>query len=357
VKEMDAQVIVSHLPSLEEWLQHVRGQVDETIGEVLDPSGGLTRNADWTHALNKMGEYLVRPGKRIRPALLWLGYGMVDGRAGLSSALLQFGAATELLHGFMLIHDDIADGAEIRRGGPALHRVFGCDKRSEDLAVVMGDYLFARGIEIMLSSGLSRASLAAQHYLGACRKAAIGQCLDFSLDSVPLSAVRLFEVLRVAKLKTAEPSFIAPLTAGGLLAGASDRAIKTLARIGQHLGVAFQLRDDLLGLFGEPRLTGKPDDCDLIRGKCTFPVLATYLRAPQSVRDELDELWSQKQAQGNHLERARHIVRAYGGLDITERVIGRASRIASGALDYFPKDNPCRRLLDELIQLLIRRDS
>jgi geranylgeranyl diphosphate synthase, type I len=346
-----------HLSTLEEWLQYVRSQVDAAIGEVLDPSGKLNRDGHWTVALNKTGEYLIRPGKRIRPALLLIGYGLADSNAEFSPELQQFCAAAELLHGFMLIHDDIADGAEIRRGGPALHRVFGRDKRSEDLAVVLGDYLFARAIEIMLSSGYSQASRAVKYYLSTCREAAIGQCLDFSLDAIPLSAVSLSEVLRVAKLKTARPSFVASLASGGLLAGAPDPVVTTLARIGQYMGIAFQLRDDLLGLFGEPRLTGKPGDCDLIRGKCTFPVLAAYVRAPQSIRCEMDALWSQKEAHTDHLERARHIVRAYGGFEATERTIDRASRIAIGMLRFFPPDNPYCRRLSDLIQLLIRRDS
>jgi geranylgeranyl diphosphate synthase type I len=357
MKETSVKIPGSPSSTLEGWLHYVRTQVDETLGQVLKASGGPPRDARWAHALDKTEEYVVRPGKRLRPALLMLGYGMVSGEAEFPPALLSFAAAVELLHTFMLVHDDIADGAETRRGGPALHRVFGLDKRSEDLAVVLGDYLFARAIEVMLSSGLPRASLAAQYYLGTCRKAAIGQYLDFNLDDVRLSTVNLFEVLRVAKLKTAEPSFVAPLAAGGLLAGASSLVMEALARVGQHMGVAFQLRDDLLGLFGEPRVTGKPCDCDLIQGKRTFPVLAAYLRAPRAVRGEMDELWSRNGTQEDALDRARHIVCAYGGLAATERAIDRASRIARGALQSFPQDNPFRRLLNELIQVLTRRDS
>jgi geranylgeranyl diphosphate synthase type I len=341
----------------QDWLLSIRRRVDATMAEMLKPSESLSRDAGWMDALHKMREYLSRPGKRIRPILLVLGHGLINGGAEPPSELLPFGVAAELLHGFMLIHDDIADGAEMRRGGPALHRAFGRNKRSEDLAVVLGDYVFVRALEIMLSSEMQGALPAARYYLRACQDAAVGQCLDFNLDDVPLSEVSVFEVLRVAKLKTAEPSFAAPLVAGGLLGGASTPAIQCLRRIGRHVGVAFQLRDDLLGLFGEPHLTGKPNECDLIRGKCTFPVLASYLRAPQPVRDEMDVLWSRKEAEPEHMERARDILRTYGGVEATERVIFRASRIAGESLKFFPQDNASRCRLQELIQLLVRRDS
>ena len=145
--------------SLEKWLQSVRMRVDETLGQVLKASELPLGDSRWTHALGKVEEYVARPGKRLRPALLMLGYGIVDAKTEFPLPLLRFAAAVELLHAFMLVHDDIADGAETRRGGPALHRVFGHDKRSEDLGVVLGDYLFAYAIEVMLSSGLPQLCL------------------------------------------------------------------------------------------------------------------------------------------------------------------------------------------------------
>ena len=354
---LDDPGVGAPVPTLEEWLRYVRTRVDETLAQAIQPPDDALRALPWTQALDQTRQYAGRPGKRLRPALLAAGYGLGGGAADMPPALWTFGTAVELLHTFMLIHDDIADGAAMRRGGPALHRVFGGGKNSEDLAVVMGDYLFARAIEIMLDSGLPRAHLALRHYLAACRNAASGQYLDCSLERVRLSEVSLFLVLHVAKLKTALPSFAAPLAAGALLAGAPRPVIDTVTRVGLYLGVAFQLRDDLLGLFGDSRTMGKPCDCDLIRGKCTFPVLAAYLRAPEDVRGEMDELWSVRGAHAGALPRARQIVRDHGGLAATERAVAHASRIARAALRGFPEEDHFRRLLEELTDSLILRNS
>jgi geranylgeranyl diphosphate synthase type I len=122
------------------------------------------------------------------------------------------------------------------------------------------------------------------------------------------------------------------------------------------MGVAFQLRDDVLGLFGESIVAGKPCDCDLSAGKRTYPVLAAYMRAPEDVKREFDVLWSCGETHNGSLKRAQHLVRRHGGLAATDRAVDRASRIARGALKRFTPDNHFRQLLDELINLLTHRD-
>ena len=350
------QVEIPSIPTLEGWFRSARAEVDGTLSRVLEQVHELPTDDRWCRALEMTREYTARPGKRLRPAMLLAGYGLADGVGDLPDGLYQFAAGVEILHTFMLVHDDIADGAETRRGGPALHRALRPGKKGEDLAVVLGDYLFARAIEVMLGSGLDRAVEVTQYYLGICREAAVGQYLDLDLAGVRLSEVNLFQILRVARLKTAEPSFTAPLVAGAMLAGGDADLIDTLTRVGRHMGVAFQLRDDVLGLFGESRVAGKPCDCDLVAGKRTYPVIAAYTRAPEDAKCEFDELWSCGQTHNGSLKWAQRLVTRYGGLAATDRAVDRASRIARGALRCFPPDNHFRQLLDELINLLTHRD-
>jgi len=344
-------------PTLEGWFRGVRGEIGRTLDRVIRECDEAPADDRWAEAQARMLEYALRPGKRIRPAILLAGYGLGDGDEASSERLYPFAAGIEILHTFMLIHDDIADGAGTRRGGPALHQVCGGGKKGEDLAVVLGDYLFARAIEVMLACRIDGVGRAVQHYLGVCRQAAVGQYLDLDLSGISLSDVSLFQTIRVARLKTAGPGFAAPLAAGAMLAGACSETIERLNQIGDSVGVAFQLRDDVLGMYGEADVAGKPCDSDLTEGKRTFPVIAAYLQASEEDRREMGALWSSGEASRGSLARARELVKDNGGLAATEHEIARASRTARDGLRHFSPDNHFRRLLDGLISQLAQRDA
>ncbi len=349
-------VEAASVSALDDWLSRIRAEIDKILDRVIASSEEAFLDRRWAGPLKRTRLYATRPSKRLRPALLLTGFGLGANSNELPPGLWQFAAGVELLHTFMLIHDDVADCAEIRRGGSSLHHVLAPGKQGEDLAVVMGDYLFARSIDVMLASGLARAVKTVQYYLRVCRKTAVGQYLDLELTRVPLHEVTLFQVLKVANLKTAEPSFIAPLMAGGLLAGAASVVIRMLVSVGRQLGLSFQLRDDLLGLFGEQDVAGKPCDLDLTQGKRTFPVIAAYVRAPYRVKREFEALWAGGITRDGSLRRAQELVEVYGGRAATEQAVARMSCAARRALKGFPADNPLRGHLDELIDMLSRRD-
>jgi geranylgeranyl diphosphate synthase type I len=342
--------------SLERWLQDVRTEIEGALGRMLEAPGKHV-DARWAAALEETRLYVTRSGKRVRPALLLAGWGLSGAGSDPPARLWDFAAAVEILHSFMLVHDDVADDADLRRGGPSLHRAFAPGKCGTDLAMVMGDYLFALAIEAMLGSGLASAPPVVRDYLGTCRQAAMGEYLDLDLIRVDLSRVTLSQTLRVARLKTSGPSFAAPLVAGGALAGGNTRILEALARVGMPMGLAFQLRDDLIGLYGSPEVAGKPCDSDLVQGKRTFPLIAAYIRSPTSVRRELDHLWAPGADRAGSLERVQGLVDRYGGRAATERAISRASRAARRALDDLPEAPRPRQLVAELIDTLSRRSS
>ena len=196
------------------WLAHVQQRVEAELRSLFVLPDEVGLDVRWTQAMAHAQAYTLRPAKRMRPALVALGHGIARGSTAVPERLWRFAAGFELLHTFLLIHDDVADGAELRRGGPALHRLLGGGKPGADLAVVVGDHLFARSVEAMLESGLPSASRAVQYYLGICRHTAAGQYLDIDLGRTPLGDVSLTQVLRVARLKTARYGFVAPLVCG-----------------------------------------------------------------------------------------------------------------------------------------------
>jgi geranylgeranyl diphosphate synthase type I len=337
------------------WLGHVQALVEDRLCQLFDLPDEVGLDARWSCAMAHARAFALRPAKRLRPALVALGHGVARGSSAVPERLWHFAAGLELLHTFLLIHDDVADGADLRRGGPSLHRLLGGGKVGGDLAVVVGDHLFARSVAAMLECGLGQASRAVQYYLGVCRQTAAGQYLDLELGRTPLADVTLFQTLRVAHLKTARYGFVAPLVCGAMLAAPPATLLVELDRIGRQMGLAYQLRDDLLGLFGDTQACGKSAEGDFVEGKRTFPVVAAYLKAPQPVRAELDALWNLRSAEPLALARARSLVTSHGGLAATERLIDRATRAARCGLRRLPASGGVVDLLDELLVMLARR--
>jgi geranylgeranyl diphosphate synthase type I len=272
----------------------------------------------WARAQTELRAYTLRPAKRVRPMLLVTGWALAGGdlSRGVPEGVEAFAVALELLHTFMLIHDDVADRAATRRGGASLHTMLGAGKAGEDLAVVLGDHVYARALEVMLGSGLPGAPAATRYMLGVCRHTAVGQYLDLDLSRAPLSEVTLFATLKVATLKTARYGFVAPLVLGAMLGGADEALLEVLERVGRQMGLAFQLRDDVIGLFGDDRVAGKDGGGDFHEGKRTFPLIAGWTRADASGRQALEALWAlpeAERAEAGQLARARAELERWGG--------------------------------------------
>lgn len=340
-----------------DWLQAVQLQIEAAMAELFVLPDEAALGERWERAMEYTRRYALRPAKRVRPALVVAGYSLTRGSLTVPPGLWRFAAGLELLHTFLLIHDDVADQAELRRGEPALHHLLGPGRAGEDLAVVVGNYLYSRSLEAMLTSGLPGATKASLYYLGVCRHTAAGQYMDLELSRAPLSQVTLSQALQVAHLKTSRYGFCAPLVCGAMLAGAAAELRDVLERVGRHVGLAFQLRDDLIGLFGDESVAGKAADGDFMQGKRTFPVLAAYLRAPASAREELERLWTLPPEAKDvaALIRARTLVEEHGGRAACERLVERASRAGRKALHALPAKGGVRDLLDALITRLARR--
>jgi geranylgeranyl diphosphate synthase type I len=210
-------------------------------------------------------------GKRLRAALVVVGQKAFErGRPARWEIALECGVAVEVLQSYLLIHDDWMDQDDTRRGGPAVHaalrRRFRSEHKGAAAAVLAGDYL---------------AALATQHLARVTRRHKMLPQLVECFCEMQLAAItgqqldiigKTHDAERVYKLKTSSYTVTGPLQLGALLAGATGATLTRLAAFADPLGVAFQLRDDLLGAFGEPRVTGKPRGSDLVQGKWTWIV-------------------------------------------------------------------------------------
>ncbi|MER7921254.1 MULTISPECIES: polyprenyl synthetase family protein [unclassified Streptomyces] len=205
-------------------------------------------------------------GKGVRQALAILGARAAgtDGRAGIPAAV-----AVELVHTFSLLHDDIMDGDAMRRRRPAVWKAYGTGP-----AVLAGDALFALAVETL--AAVPQGVRAVRLLSGALTDLVRGQADDLLSTTRPFTGrdrVTVEEYRATAEAKTGALLGCA-CALGALLGGADEETTEALDRAGRHLGIAFQLVDDVLGIWGDPAVTGKPAGGDLREGKKTYPVLA-----------------------------------------------------------------------------------
>lgn len=231
-------------------------------------------------------EFVLRPGKRIRPLLFILAYkGYKNNTSTDSKNLYRCAASIELLHDFMLIHDDVIDNSDLRRGKPTLHRLFEHKiKTSQDphigksLAIVAGDILFAVAIEAFLAikEDMSRKELALKKLVETAAYTGCGEFLDVIFGHKKINTFSEEMVFLNYTLKTAKYTFECPLLMGALLAGASKNDLKNISTLGICAGQAFQIYDDILDLFSTEEIIGKPILTDLAESKKTLLVLKAY---------------------------------------------------------------------------------
>lgn len=255
-------------------------------------------------------------GKHVRSNLCcWAG----EACGGHWEAALPAACTIELIHNFTLVHDDVQDGDEMRRGRPTVWSVWGTAQ-----AINAGDGLCALALRTLLGDSREgslegpRRSHAGRVILDALIEVIEGQCLDLEHECRPDTPLATY--LRMVEAKTGA-LLGASLEAGAVMVGAEDGARAHLRRAGRLLGVAFQLRDDWLGVWGEPATTGKSRENDLTRRKLTHPVVVAYEAASDGQRQELRALY---QSRGPEQEpQIRSLLEELGGPDLTAGEPGR----------------------------------
>ena len=249
-------------------------------------------------------EKFTRKGKAIRGGLVALGCEMAGGRAAAPAAI-RAGAALELIQSGLLIHDDIMDRDPRRRGGPSVHEQYArlapfpagpeAAHFGTSLAICAGEIAIFLAFEAIagLPGPAGRTAAVDRLFASEFGLVGLGQMLDIEAGASrrPVSRRRILEIYRV---KTARYSFYLPLAAGWLLGGGRRAALPAFERLGQDLGLVFQIKDDELGLFGRPSATGKPVGSDIREGKKTLLALELLRRARGPEKARLASLFGKK---------------------------------------------------------------
>jgi geranylgeranyl diphosphate synthase type I len=290
-----------------------------------------------------IADLVLRGGKRLRARFVLLGWRGTG--APVTPGALGAAAVVELLHACALIHDDVMDGSATRRGAPAVHRVFGelhrrsgwfgpDDRFGMSAAITAGDLCLVWADQLLRTCGLPREAVArARPVFDDMRALTMqGQYLDLLTQAEGEASVAA--ALEVARAKTAACTTTGPARFGGALAGASAELLAGYGAYGDALGVAFQLRDDLLGAFGDPAATGKPSGDDLRDGKRTVLLAEAVTRLARPDAQRLAALLAQGTDQA--VLELRALLTACGARESVERRIARLGERALGHAAALP---------------------
>lgn len=305
--------------------------------------------------IDELSRVVDAGGKRLRPMFCFWGHRAAGGPD--TDAVVRAGAALELLHTFAIVHDDIMDGSPLRRGRAASHVAMGEGRFGTSAAILTGDLAFALADRMLIESGFDGPRLsAAFDWFNKMRLEVIaGQFAD--LVAAERREADEPAARRIAALKSGAYTVEKPLAIGAALAGASGDVIAALTAFGAPLGEAFQIRDDVLGAFGEPSVTGKDAEGDLREGKRTVLVAKARALATPEDRAFLDAALGSPDLTHGDVERLREVLRSSGGLAGTLALIDELHGKALAALDAAPFDDHAKGALRLLAETAVARDA
>ena len=324
---------------------------------------------------------LTSGGKRFRPAFcVWSFVGAGGDLGTEEAAVVRAAASLELLHVSALVHDDVLDDSDRRRGLLTAHRRFAADHIEQEwlgdadtfgrnAAILLGDLLLMWSVELTRRSGVAPDRLAAaQPTLERMRtEVTAGQYLDVLAEHLPwphragdaeLSADldrALAAAERVVEFKASRYTAVRPCQFGAALAGAPERVLDGLARFASPLGRAFQYRDDLLGVFGDPAVTGKPAGDDLREGKRTVLVAHAWAGTDVAGRAELASRLGTADLDADGVNRLREVITASGALGRVETMISELVAESDGHLAALDLTHDGRTALRTMADLVSQR--
>ncbi|MDK6028559.1 polyprenyl synthetase family protein [Ignisphaera sp. 4213-co] len=295
--------------------------------------------------------YIKAGGKRLRPVIVVLSSKIGGGSEEIA---IPGAAAVEVLHTFTLVHDDIIDKDELRRGVPTVHKLWGVE-----MGIIAGDLLFAYAYKCLVKAmdyGVPSDRVAKS--LDALTEAAItvaeGQALDMLLPEMPNASVE--DYIDMVSKKTAA-LFAYSAKIGGLLAGADNALISNLFNAMMNAGIAFQIRDDILGLIGDEKVLGKPVYSDLREGKRTILVIYALKNVDENKKKRILSVLGNRDADVNSLREAAQIIKESGAIEYADSL---SEFYANKAIEIVENvkaaDTEALNMFKELVMFMIRRN-
>lgn len=324
---------------------------------------------DFLHQVEKINLKLVpfalglisscKGGKRIRGVLVKLGYEIASSLTSFAprnDEVIRVGAAYEILHAAILIHDDIIDQSQLRRGKPTLYQALGGNHYGVSQALAVGDVGLYLPIKLIADSNFlgEYKNKALSHFAQTIINTGWGEVLDVEIPHLGGNRVET-DVLAIHSLKTAQYTVSGPLILGAILAGADEELLGMLGMLGENLGIAFQIQDDILGVFGEEEELGKSVTSDIEEGKNTLLITEALKRANPKQRQILDKYYGRGSRGG--LEEVRKVFGETGSLDYSHQFGLKYVTQAKKIIPQVTKDSNMRKLLQDLADYLVERSK
>ena len=326
---------------LKEHKQEVDKRLSKYFHEKLEHAVTESESIEYITELSKhINEYNLRGGKRIRPAFVVEGYRAVGGED--IDAIYDAALAVETMEGFLLIHDDMMDRDDLRRGGKTVHSIYrewfkkefnGNDKEAEhfgdSMAIDAGDIVETFGPELIATSNFpaERRVEAIKKYAVITRYTGYGQALDLIVEKLPVEKVTEKHVLTVHKFKTSLYTITGPLQIGVILAGGSKEQQGIMEQYGENVGIAFQIQDDILGIYADEKKLGKPVGSDLKEGKRTLLILKALEKGTPEQQEKLKSFLGKQDITPEDVKEAQKIIEETGSLAYSKQL----------AIDYAKK--------------------
>ncbi|OGX46198.1 MAG: hypothetical protein A3G38_01735 [Omnitrophica WOR_2 bacterium RIFCSPLOWO2_12_FULL_51_8] len=329
-------------------IPHIKNRIEQELRRYIG-------SADKLYSLSKISpllfksivNFILRKGKRARPILFVIGY--LGFARKPAPGLYRSALSLELLHDFMLVHDDIIDKSSTRRGKPSMHEMFNqylkgrrnIKFNGQDLTIIAGDVMYAMSIQAFLGikENLRRKETALKRLIDAAMYTGSGEFIELLAGLKGIDKITREEIYQIYDYKTANYTFATPLSVGAGLAGAGKKQVEGLFKYGIYLGRAFQIKDDLLGMFGKEKETGKSILADLQEAKKTLLIWQAFRSPEGKYRAAIRAILSKKRIGQADLLKMRRVIAATGALDFARQEISRlvsASRMILAASGMRP---------------------
>lgn len=300
--------------------------------------------------LQEASIYLTKAGgKMLRPALSLI---TAEAVGGQKENALKAGSAIELIHTFSLIHDDIMDDDDMRRGMPSVHKVWG-----EDIAILAGDTLFSKAFETIINSNQelnspAQINNALATVADACVKICEGQALDMGFeDRFDVTEDEYMEMI----FKKTGALIAAATKVGAIMGGASDEVIDAMYEYGRLIGLAFQIQDDYLDLASDEETLGKPIGSDIGKGKMTIIAINGLSSAGEDSEKLLEILKDENNSQAD-IDLAIEILTKCGAIEYARNLAQDSVNQAKEVLEILP-DSSSKQVLADIADFVLERHS
>jgi len=294
-------------------------------------------------------------GKMIRGTLVKLSYELTEKQT--AKAIIKPAAAFEILHTSLMIHDDIIDQSPLRRGKRALHISNDNNHYGISQALCLGDIGITQSIKLLSESDfpIERRNLALNFFLQMVTDTMLGEMLD--IESAQAYQRTEKHILDIYKTKTANYTIVGPLSLGAILGGASDELLKTIKLFGEYLGIAFQIQDDILGIFGDENTIGKSITSDIEENKSTLLLTYSLKQATKEQQAILKAYYGKSGITKEQHEQIKQVFHDSGALDYCKNMIIKLTSQAKELIPQLSQNDSKQELLTQFIDLLVKREK